>query len=354
MQPSTGARARSYSKFAAILEIVAMLVGANLVFWRVEAMLHFPNIGSVLRSAADGAPIQGMSVGLLLLLHLTLRGLIFFAVVFGVGWLRGYRDSFRYGLSTGGWRVSSLILFGLLAYCVGQLPTKVLAIAIRYHVIASGGGSEAYMFLNRPWEPGFWLLYVIAMCLIVPVHEEFFFRGYSQRRLEIEFGSAAAIVIGAAFFTLQHLGEYLYRLDTRNIVILLCMGFDALVVGYVYWRTRSLLPCIIMHAAGNAPLRGFQNHLIITGVIIVALAVSHRRCIGAVREFVRALGQTDLVAAGIATLLITAAMVCFEIARFVVAWPLILCGLLALLYIIRRWRRNLAGATLRTSGGEVL
>jgi hypothetical protein len=178
--------------------------------------------------------------------------------------------------------------------------------------------------------------------------------GSAQRRLEIAFGSAAAIVIGAAFFTLHHLGEYFYRFDTRNIVQLLCMGFDALVLGYVYWRTRSLLPCIIMHAAGNAPLRGFPNHLIVTGVILVAMVVGHRWWIGAAREFVRALRQTELVAAGIATLFVTAAMVCFEIARLVVAWPVVLCGLLALLYTARRWRHGLAGSTVRTSGGEVV
>jgi hypothetical protein len=210
------------------------------------------------------------------------------------------------------------------------------------------------MFLRQPWGADFWFLYVIAMCIVVPVHEEFLFRGYAQRRLEIAFGSAAAIVIGAAFFTLQHLGEYLYRLDTRNIVQLLCMGFDAMVLGYVYWRTRSLLPCVIMHAAGNAPLRGFQNHLIVTGVILVVMAIGHRWWIGAAREFVRTLRQTDLVAAGIATLFVTASMVCFEIARLLVAWPVVLCGLLALLYTARRWRRGLPGATVRTSGGEVV
>jgi membrane protease YdiL (CAAX protease family) len=353
MPPSTGvSAARHGGGFLAILEIVAMLLAGNLLLWRLEALVHFVNVADVLRSAAKGGDsAQGTYVAFVLLLHLTLRASIFFATVFAYCRLRGYRDPFRFGLGTGGRRVSSLILLGLLAYCVGQLPTKLLAIAVHYHVMhvaPGGGGAGSYMFLRHSWGMGFWILYVTALCVVVPLHEEFFFRGYAQRRLEVEFGGPAAIVIGAAFFTLQHLDDYLYRLDTRNIVELLCMAFDAIVLGYVYWRTRSLVPCIIVHALGNAPLRTFENYLIVTAIIAVVLVVAHRRWLTPAREFLGALRQTNPAALGIATLLVMAAMIVVEVGRPTTFWLLPICGLLSCLCIFHRWRRGRGGPGLAT------
>jgi membrane protease YdiL (CAAX protease family) len=352
--------AARWGKLAVVFEVVAMLVAANFALWWIEATLHFVDVGSVMRSvSADDGPARGTYVGVVLLLHLTLRGVIFCAIVFAVGLVRGYRDPFRYGLRTGTRPIFGLILLALLAFCVGQFPTHCLAIVGHYHLIgpATGGvGSEPHHFLRLLRGASFWTLYVIALCVVVPLHEEFFFRGYAQRRLESGFGAAGAIVIGAVFFTLQHLSEYLYRLDGLNIAILLCMAFDALVVGCLYWRTRSLLPCVITHAACNAPLPGFQYRLILTGVAIIVAIVTHRRWTFVARRFLQSLRRrTDLPALGVATLLLAAAMVCFAIFAGAVAKPVALAGVVAWLYTAVEQRRAgvRAAAVQSDAGGTV-
>src|SRR5690348_1850173 len=78
MRLSAKASGITWWKCAAILEIVAVLAAANMALWKVEATLHFVDVGAVLRSAAKkDASIKGSYVALVLLLHLTLRAASF-------------------------------------------------------------------------------------------------------------------------------------------------------------------------------------------------------------------------------------------------------------------------------------
>ena len=226
-------RAGAWRKITAVIEVVGMLVVANAILLRLEPVLHIPQVGPLLQLAANGPSIRQSYVGGILLLHLALRGAIFVALVFAVDQISGRRDPDRHGLSLAGQSLGGLLLAGLLAAGVAGLPLKCFAVAVHFQIFGSSGGSEAYMFLRRQWGAAFWFLYILAMCVVVPCQEEFLFRGYAQRRLASAFGAAGFIVLGALFFTLQHLSEYLYRLDVPNVAQLLCMAFDAMVLGYL-------------------------------------------------------------------------------------------------------------------------
>lgn len=329
--PSVGPWADTLRKITAIVEIVGMLAAANAILWYLEPFLHIPPIGPLLQAANEGASLEPWYLGALFLLHCTLRGAIFLGVVLAVERLLGRRDPYRYGFSFAGQSLGRLLLAGLLAACVAELPIRTFAVAVHFHLFRSSGGSQAYMFLRHQWGPVFWFLYVLAMCVVVPLHEEFFFRGYAQRRLEGAFGAAGAIVLGALFFTLQHLREYLYRLDVPNLAQLLCMAFDAMVLGYLFWRTRSLLPCILVHAAGNAPLRGFYVYLTEALVMVLVLIAFHRTWLQHAGRFFRQF-QTPDTAAIAAMCLLIAGMVAFEVFGGLIVWPYF-CGLLAALYL---------------------
>ena len=305
---------------------------ANAILWRLEPVLHIPQVGPLLQLAANGASIRQSYVGGILLLHLALRGAIFVALVFAVDQISGRRDPDRHGLSLAGQSLGGLLLAGLLAAGVAGLPLKCFAVAVHFQIFGSSGGSEAYMFLRRQWGAAFWFLYILAMCVVVPCQEEFLFRGYAQCRAASAFGAAGSIVLGALFFTLQHLSEYLYRLDVPNVAQLLCMAFDAMVLGYLYWRTRShLLPCIIAHVAGQpAPFRGFNTYLALTLVMVLVLIVYFRTCCRHARIFFRQVQTPDIPALA-ATCLLVAGMVIFELFGNLVVWPDV-CGLLVALY----------------------
>jgi membrane protease YdiL (CAAX protease family) len=93
----------------------------------------------------------------------------------------------------------------------------------------------------------------VFVCLIAPVAEEFFFRGFVfgvLRRLRIvvagrQLGPWVAAVITGILFGLAHTGSA----SSRYLVPL---GFLGFVLCLVRWRTRSLYPCIALHSLNNS------------------------------------------------------------------------------------------------------
>jgi len=116
--------------------------------------------------------------------------------------------------------------------------------------------------------------FAILVCVVAPLVEEIFFRGFMFRALLERMPIAPAALIGGAGFGVVHLpgGDPLAVLVLSVLGVLLCL---------LYWRTRSLLPCIVFHAAFNSlsfsatkelPWWGFL--LLIAGSAAATLAVS--------------------------------------------------------------------------------
>jgi membrane protease YdiL (CAAX protease family) len=98
---------------------------------------------------------------------------------------------------------------------------------------------EAYA--RMPW--GTPTILVIA-AVVAPLLEEFFFRGWVQRRLEQRFAPARAILLTALLFSAAHFE--LFGFPTRLLF--------GLVAGYLAWSTRSIWPGVILHGFYNATL----------------------------------------------------------------------------------------------------
>jgi membrane protease YdiL (CAAX protease family) len=139
-----------------------------------------------------------------------------------------------YGIRIGRWK-SALILIAiylaamtLILYGVGKLP----AFRHYYHMYAID------------WPE---LLLNAALCMFA---WEFLFRGYMLFGLEKSIGRGA-IFVQAIPFVLLHLGKPF--LET-----LACIpgGF---IFGYVAYRTRSVLPCFIIHFGIYAMMIFFTN-----------------------------------------------------------------------------------------------
>jgi hypothetical protein len=113
----------------------------------------------------------------------------------------------------------------------------------------------------------------IFVCVIAPIAEEFFFRGFlfgALRRLRITVAGrdlsvwVAAIITGI-LFGLAHTGS-------AALQYLIPLGFLGFVLCIMRWRTCSLYPCMALHSANNALALGV-NQLNWTAVEILGLTL---------------------------------------------------------------------------------
>ena len=85
-------------------------------------------------------------------------------------------------------------------------------------------------------------LIILTTVIVAPIIEEMVFRGYLQKALEDSWGDITkAILVTSLFFALVHLNLYW-------IVQIYILG---MLLGYLSWRTNSILPGIILHGLNN-------------------------------------------------------------------------------------------------------
>ena len=94
--------------------------------------------------------------------------------------------------------------------------------------------------LNRLLDGGF--ITVIAICVIAPFVEEMLFRGIILRGFLIHYSPINAIVASSALFGLIHLNIY----QIPGAFVFGC------IIGYVFYLSKSLWPCIFAHSLANA------------------------------------------------------------------------------------------------------
>lgn len=82
---------------------------------------------------------------------------------------------------------------------------------------------------------------IVLVCLVAPIVEEMLFRGVILRSFLQQYPSGVAIVHSAAVFGLAHLNVYQF----------VGAFLTGLLLGKLYERTRSLLPCILVHGFYN-------------------------------------------------------------------------------------------------------
>jgi len=89
---------------------------------------------------------------------------------------------------------------------------------------------------------GFILLF-IAVAIIAPIGEELLFRGFFQQVLEKHWKDVTrAILITALLFSMIHMNPYWFA----QIYIL------GVILGFIAWKTQSVLPALILHGMNNA------------------------------------------------------------------------------------------------------
>jgi membrane protease YdiL (CAAX protease family) len=100
----------------------------------------------------------------------------------------------------------------------------------------------------------------IFVCVVAPMAEEFFFRGFvfgALRRMRIVIGDRnvgtwVAAAITAILFGLAHTGSA----SPKYLIPLGLLGF---VLCLLRWRTRSLYPCMALHSINNSLALGISQ-----------------------------------------------------------------------------------------------
>jgi uncharacterized protein len=97
------------------------------------------------------------------------------------------------------------------------------------------------------WSTGF--PNFILILFIIPIFDELIFRGIIQERLRQRFSPVWAIVIASFFYGLIHLNPWYFILNF----------FLGLFLGWVYYRSRSIKPGLVVHMVINAELYLFNT-----------------------------------------------------------------------------------------------
>jgi uncharacterized protein len=119
------------------------------------------------------------------------------------------------------------------------------------------------------------------VCVIAPVAEELFFRGYFFTALRNWKGVWPAAIITGIVFGAIHAGSA----PVGYLVPLAVFGFGLCLL---YWRTGSLYPCIALHALNNSLAFGVSQHW---DWQIPALMAS---ALGVIALVMRAVGENSL------------------------------------------------------------
>ena len=115
----------------------------------------------------------------------------------------------------------------------------------------------------------------VFVCVVAPIAEEFFFRGFifgALRRWHVEIrghdiGTWLAAAITGILFGLAHTGSAAAQ-------YLVPLGFLGFVLCLVRWRTRSLYPCMALHSINNSLALGVNQLHWDAGEILALLAAS--------------------------------------------------------------------------------
>ncbi len=138
-----------------------------------------------------------------------------------------------------------LVGAGIVSWCAA-LPIVACACYIGSKFLGSQGSSNPIINLvldaaHSANGPAI-LLFYITLGVLAPLCEESLFRGFLYSNLRKRFGVGISLLVSASLFAAAHL-------DPGALIPLFSLG---LVFGYVFERTRSLVPSMIAHGLWNA------------------------------------------------------------------------------------------------------
>jgi len=137
------------------------------------------------------------------------------------------------------WGTAGIVLFGtaLTSIIFTFLPANVSEWLLNIYKVMGETYEQLFAVGLNSWI----ILPLISAGVLAPVYEELVFRGYLQKNLESRMKPSTAIILVAVLFAVIHF----------NFIATLQLLLLALFLGYVAYKTNSILVPIICHAANN-------------------------------------------------------------------------------------------------------
>lgn len=138
-----------------------------------------------------------------------------------------------------------LVLAGFCAWCAA-LPIVILASYVAMKYFGAQGSSNPVLTLvldaarSSDWRAT--TIFYLTLGVLAPICEETLFRGFLYRSLRKRLGVGTSLLASAAAFAAVHL-------DSGAVIQLFCLGY---VFGFVFERTRSLIPAMVAHGLWNS------------------------------------------------------------------------------------------------------
>jgi membrane protease YdiL (CAAX protease family) len=209
--------------FPSIVEAFFLIVMWYGALYLLAAMLHDSGILAGLDELQTGAIVEVLG-----------GGVVFTAV------LHYKQLGYRALLHSGSQPVATLL--GRLGLPVIMLVPALQCVTMALHSLLlafapmSDAQSATFERLASDGPSSF-----ILVCLLAPVLEEMLFRGVILRSFLHQYSRRTAIVASALLFGLAHMNVY-------QLVVGAVIGYA---LGWLYARSRSVLPGILLHAAFN-------------------------------------------------------------------------------------------------------
>lgn len=116
----------------------------------------------------------------------------------------------------------------------------MLAIGVVIEPLLNLFPDEWINLLNDKISSGGWAM--VTTIIAAPIFEEILFRGIIQDSLTRKYGAWRGIVVASCIFGIIHL-------IPQQVVGAMLIG---MVIGYIYYKTRSLLSAMVLHGINNA------------------------------------------------------------------------------------------------------
>ncbi len=229
-----------------IPEPVETLILIVSIFTVIIVLTLFASFGTMLVTGNESV-LEKMTR-----LFLLVGGLIFLVIPVTYAKIRKYplRSIFRLNPVSGEVILISLLI-GLSLAVVGDGLDRLIQIIIPIPdwVVESMNRLTATSFSE-------WVIIILAAVVIASVSEEMLFRGMLQISLENKGDINRAVILSSLTWTLIHMNPYW-------AVQIFVMG---IILGYLAWRTDSIVPSLIAHALNNMVALLFNNLKLDTGI----------------------------------------------------------------------------------------
>lgn len=213
-------------------------IGAFVVWTVLHTLSVFPANPIAMRGGAQLEPIMPPIVGLLFNLGLA-AAFVWWFVLRTDAEAPYRRRTFRLHAPPR----AALVRLPVIAAALVAAVYASLIVVPRFIPIPHDRDDPLTAFLQLP----FGIVTVLTLAaVLVPLLEEFLFRGWIQSRIERQLSPAFAILFTAALFGIVHF--QLFGLPVRLIF--------GLTAGYLAWATRSIWPGVVLHGIYNGMLLG--------------------------------------------------------------------------------------------------